>query len=75
MSDKAQLLLDILHAEYIKRIDSGNYTEDGARMFDINKICETNSLDHSLMDDLTSELKQCGYIQKWITGTIVLLED
>ena len=75
MSNKAQLLFNYLHAEYITRINSGKFTDDSARIFDINKLCETHNLDHALVDELTSELKQYGYVQKWITGTVVLLGD
>lgn len=76
MSSKAELLLNILHSEYVKRVNSNeNYTDDSARMFNISELCDTYNLEHALVDELAHELKQYGYIQKWITGTIVLLGD
>lgn len=76
MSNKAKILLNYLQSEYQNRIESNkNITDDSARMFDVNELCDKYNIDRSLMDKLISELKQYGYIKKLIIGTIVLERD
>lgn len=76
MTAIAEKVLDYMRNEYKNRlVNNPDMSDDSARMFSIDEICEACNLEQSIVARETSNLKQYGCVQKWITGTIVLEED
>lgn len=76
MTAIADKILAYMRNEYKNRlVNNPKMSDDSARMFSIDEICEACNLEHSTVAKETSNLKQYGCVQKWITGTIVLEED
>ncbi len=73
MSDNAKQLLQYIHYEYTKRLDEGKSPQNNAfsKDFFIVKYHYSNNK----IDSLLSELRDYGYINKWVTGDFSLNID
>ena len=65
-----------MQQEYKNRIaNNSNMTDDGARIFSKDELSESLNTDSNKVDIALTELKDYGYIQKWITGNAVLIRE
>lgn len=72
MSELAEKLLDDIRTEH--NIQS-NKSNGNSIIFSQNTFIDKYHYSKELLNDLLSELKDYGYIEKWITGNFRLLED
>lgn len=72
MSELAEKLLDDIRTEH--NIQS-NKSNGNSIIFSQNTFTDKYHYSKELLNDLLSELKDYGYIEKWITGNFRLLED
>lgn len=76
MTTLADKVLDYMQQEYKNRIaNNSNMTDDGARIFSKTELSESLNTDYNKVDIALTELKDYGYIQKWITGNAVLIRE
>ena len=76
MTTLADKVLDYMQQEYKNRIaNNSNMTDDGARIFSKDELSESLNTDSNKVDIALTELKDYGYIQKWITGNAVLIRE
>ena len=76
MTTLADKVLDYMQQEYKNRIaNNSNMTDDGARIFSKDELSESLNTDSNKIDIALTELKDYGYIQKWITGNAVLIRE
>lgn len=76
MTATANKVLDYMQQEYKNRIaNNSNMTDDGARIFSKSELSESLNTDSNKVDIALTELKDYGYIQKWITGNAVLIRE
>ena len=76
MTAIANKILDYMQQEYKNRIaNNSNMTDDGARIFSKDELSESLNTDSNKVDIALTELKDYGYIQKWITGNAVLIRE
>lgn len=76
MTATANKVLDYMQQEYKNRIaDNSNMTDDSARIFFNSELSESLNTDSNKVDIALTELKDYGYIQKWITGKAVLIRE
>lgn len=76
MTAIANKVLDYMQQEYKNRIaNNSNMTDDGARIFSKDELSESLNTDSNKVDIALTELKDYGYIQKWITGNAVLIRE
>jgi len=76
MTAIANKVLDYMQQEYKNRIaNNSNMTDDGARIFSKSELSESLNTDSNKVDIALTELKDYGYIQKWITGKAVLIRE
>ena len=76
MTTLADKVLDYMQQEYKNRIaNNSNMTDDGARIFSKDELSESLNTDSNKVDIALTELKDYGYIQKWITENAVLIRE
>ena len=76
MTAIANKVLDYMQQEYKNRIaNNSNMTDDGARIFSKDELSESLNTDSNKIDIALTELKDYGYIQKWVIGKVVLMRE
>ena len=75
MGDLTNKVLEFMRNESNNRINSGNYTKDGAQTFSTNDIYDNFDSNHEDIDEALNELVNNSCIEKWIIGYKLLDED
>ena len=75
MGDLTSKVLEFMRNESNNRINSGNYTKDGAKIFSTNDIYDNFDSNHEDIDDALRSLVDNNYLEKWIIGSYKLLDE
>ncbi len=67
MSNDASNLLSLINSDYQERLNNG-ISKNGAVAFYKIPFARKHNYDGRVLEALLEELKQYGYIKKWITG-------
>ncbi len=75
MKDLTNQILEFMRTESNNRVNSGNYTKDGAQIFSTKDIYNHFDSNHEDIDESLKILVNNDYLEKWIIGSYKLLDE